>query len=162
MSREGTSFANTRWSRGHNILRHISAVKFGRMSKKQREKVEDEVRMHKQLQEQHPLTNPSQVVVANGCSSYGQFSQFSGNSSQYSPASLYSSYHSSGQYLSPNGFANGYGAYMTSPSMNYQSHLMPSSPYPSTTTTTIVPYSSSTPDPHRVKMEQLQDQQTLG
>ena len=30
----------------------LLAVKFGRMSKKQREKVEDEVRLHKQLAEQ--------------------------------------------------------------------------------------------------------------
>ena len=34
------------------LVPNVLAVKFGRMSKKQREKVEDEVRLHKQLAEQ--------------------------------------------------------------------------------------------------------------
>ncbi|MFH4978715.1 hypothetical protein AB6A40_005424 [Gnathostoma spinigerum] len=50
------------------------AVKFGRMSKKQREKVEDEVRMHKQMAEVNGISYspygeyspPNQTVYANG------------------------------------------------------------------------------------------------
>jgi hypothetical protein len=35
-----------------NILLSLAAVKFGRMSKKQREKVEDEVRYHREINSQ--------------------------------------------------------------------------------------------------------------
>lgn len=50
-----------RWISFKLTLVHlVLAVKFGRMSKKQREKVEDEVRMHKQLQDHVP--QPTSMV----------------------------------------------------------------------------------------------------
>uniref|UniRef100_A0A0N5C4L9 Nuclear hormone receptor HR3 n=1 Tax=Strongyloides papillosus TaxID=174720 RepID=A0A0N5C4L9_STREA len=62
------------------------AVKFGRMSKKQREKVEDEVRMHKQLAEVH------------GISPYSSFMEYSPpnthqNISQQGPPQIMYSHH---------------------------------------------------------------------
>uniref|UniRef100_A0A5S6QDB1 Nuclear hormone receptor HR3 n=1 Tax=Trichuris muris TaxID=70415 RepID=A0A5S6QDB1_TRIMR len=117
------------------------AVKFGRMSKKQREKVEDEVRMHKQLQEQLPVSQVVQgVVPVNG--SPNVYGQYSGSSMQYSPSSLYSSYQANGSAY----FGNGYNAYQSIPSVsNYQAtaYVVQAPPY---TSTPLASYAgSSTP-----------------
>ncbi|KFD66809.1 hypothetical protein M514_02309 [Trichuris suis] len=116
------------------------AVKFGRMSKKQREKVEDEVRMHKQLQEQLPVTQvvPGVMPVNGSPNVYGQYSC---SSVQYSPSSLYSSYQANGTAY----FGNGYNAYQSIPSVsNYQAaYVVQAPPY---TSTPLVSYAgSSTP-----------------
>ncbi|KHJ42041.1 zinc finger, C4 type [Trichuris suis] len=110
------------------------AVKFGRMSKKQREKVEDEVRMHKQLQEQLPVTQvvPGVMPVNGSPNVYGQYSCSSVQ---------YSSYQANGTAY----FGNGYNAYQSIPSVsNYQAaYVVQAPPY---TSTPLVSYAgSSTP-----------------
>ena len=71
----------------------VTAVKFGRMSKKQREKVEDEVRYHKEMnsQQQHQGQAPGGGLGLNGSSSStsgsgnGQGSGSSPDSSVFDP-----------------------------------------------------------------------------
>lgn len=51
------------WKTNHLYLILILAVKFGRMSKKQREKVEDEVRFHRaQMRAQNDAERPDSSV----------------------------------------------------------------------------------------------------
>ncbi|KRZ38617.1 putative nuclear hormone receptor HR3 [Trichinella pseudospiralis] len=93
------------------------AVKFGRMSKKQREKVEDEVRMHKQLQEQLPMNVSGGMVAMNG--SQNMYGQYSSPNAPYSPTAF--GYHQSIPAVS-----------------NYQTnHVVNTSPY---TTNNLSPY----------------------
>uniref|UniRef100_A0A915HYS4 Nuclear receptor domain-containing protein n=1 Tax=Romanomermis culicivorax TaxID=13658 RepID=A0A915HYS4_ROMCU len=86
-------------------------VKFGRMSKKQREKVEDEVRLHKELQENGPpLIHGSMPNGINGSGLYA--SQYGSN--DFSP-SIYTPFRHqptpNGAYTNGNGYHhNGYGS----------------------------------------------------
>lgn len=66
----------------------IPAVKFGRMSKKQREKVEDEVRLHKQMISSDVAV--SQFAANNSHNNHNNYASFSQQA--YSPTALYSPY----------------------------------------------------------------------
>ncbi|KRZ38615.1 putative nuclear hormone receptor HR3 [Trichinella pseudospiralis] len=110
------------------------AVKFGRMSKKQREKVEDEVRMHKQLQEQLPMNVSGGMVAMNG--SQNMYGQYSSPNAPYSPTAFYSSYATNGSAYLGNGYS---GYHQSIPAVsNYQTnHVVNTSPY---TTNNLSPY----------------------
>lgn len=61
------------------------AVKFGRMSKKQREKVEDEVRMHKQLRDHGAVVSAAQDI--NPVEAYARYNSTMNGGSDYSASS---------------------------------------------------------------------------
>ncbi|KRY53366.1 putative nuclear hormone receptor HR3 [Trichinella britovi] len=110
------------------------AVKFGRMSKKQREKVEDEVRMHKQLQEQLPMNVSGGMVAMNG--SQSMYGQYSSPNAPYSPTAFYSSYATNGSAYLGNGYS-GYHQSIPAVSSYQTNHVVNASPY---TTNNLSPY----------------------
>uniref|UniRef100_A0A5S6QFE9 Nuclear receptor domain-containing protein n=1 Tax=Trichuris muris TaxID=70415 RepID=A0A5S6QFE9_TRIMR len=91
------------------------AVKFGRMSKKEREKVSHEVHMYKQIQEPVPTSQVVQAVLPASCADHA-YDQYSGSSTQYSSRSVNSHYHAN----DARGIGNGYFYQPITPASNNQ------------------------------------------
>uniref|UniRef100_A0A914XG93 Nuclear hormone receptor HR3 n=1 Tax=Plectus sambesii TaxID=2011161 RepID=A0A914XG93_9BILA len=150
------------------------AVKFGRMSKKQREKVEDEVRLHKRLAE-------VQSTMLSGVPS--NYSPYGAPVSQYSPPNpngvVYTAYainDTNGLYLNGNGTTNGNG-YTNGNPYHHPVHHSAAAPvsYPTANgsnggynvaQTAAIPtanggYPASNGHELHIKTEQLDDSQSL-
>lgn len=99
----------------HSFNRNFP-VKFGRMSKKQREKVEDEVRYHRaQLTTTNGLSNSNQISLVNGQLTCAQLpgqtiinSNNTSSSISMSPVSIYLQPNNSNNVISTNNNSNGF------------------------------------------------------